>query len=269
MALDPALEAFREYPIEPGFAYPEQIISIDVAEQRRLHGYCDIEPGLFGNTADPSLVSRLPIVMLSNTIVVQRPRWGQVHTVQRIEQRRPVATGEALNLYGTIDRCAPHPRGEIMKSTWRYIDACNKTVLVVRPDVLMIDPDGGSATAKKPGVAEAGAESSLLWSKTCTPEKTVGYCEGTFNPIHDNPKVANSFGFRAPIIAGTQTMSFLLEPIYRRAAVDTLDVTIQFRRPVFWDDVLGIEAVENPQGYSYIRASNADGKVVADCTIER
>ena len=63
-------------------------------------------------------------------------------------------------------------------------------------------------------------------------------------------------------------MSFLLEPIYRRAAVDTLDVTIQFRRPVFWDDVLGIEAVENTQGYSHIRASNADGKVVADCTIE-
>ena len=47
--------------------------------------------------------------------------------------------------------------------------------------------------------------------KQCTPESTLGYCEGSTNLIHLDPDYAKSFGFRAPIIAGNQTVNFLPE----------------------------------------------------------
>ena len=261
------LAPYRHYPIERGFEYPTQEVAISAAEQRRLHGYCDIGPQVFGALADASLVSRLPIVMLSNTVVVQRPEWGQVHTVQRITQTRAIRLGETLTMYGRIEGCEPHPRGEVMTSSWRYVDASDQIVFVVRPDVLLISPTGSQH--ERGNSTPSPRETTVpLWQKTCTPEKTVGYCEGTFNPIHDNPGIAAEFGFRAPIIAGTQTMSYLLEPLYREQERQQIGVEIAFRRPVFWDDVLSIEGRRTGDDFAYICALNGAGKLVADCRVD-
>ena len=270
------MEEYADYRLEAGFHYPERHISISSAEQQRLHGWCDMAPEVFGEVADPSLVGRLPVVMIADTIAACRVGWGQVHTIHRITQRRPIRLGETLTLQGVIDGLEPHPRGQVLKSTWRYIDSDGETPFEVKPDGLMIDP---TFESKRPQIKsqteitkrEAEQEYEHVLTKHCSPEATVGYCQGSNNPIHSDVAVAQQFGFRAPILAGTQTMSFLLEPLYRHFAPQAFSLTIGFMRPVFWDDVLAIEATKKgKQGayFGHIKAANADKKCVADCVVE-
>ncbi len=258
--------AYEDFALEAGFEYPRVGVTVSKQEQHRLHGWCEIPAQVFGGSADPALVSRLPIVLLAHTVIAQRPRWVPVHTLQRITQVRAVALDETLDLAGHITRFEPHARGEIMHSLWRYFDGEGACVFEVRPQALLIDP-ARSGTPAGQAVASDARQWRLLGTKQCTPEATLGYCEGTRNPIHLDPEVAHSFGFRAPIIAGTQTMSYLLEPLYREHTPRSFDLSIGFLRPVFWDDELGIEGETASGSLRHVRAVNAAGKTVADCSI--
>ncbi len=261
-------KAYENFPLDPGFCFPTLEVSISAGEQQRLHGYCDIAPAVFGPSADPALVSRLPIVVVAHTILAQRPGWGPVHLVQRIVQHRRIALGETLQLRGEVGEISVHPRGERMSSSWRYHAADGECVFEVLPQVLMIDPAGRANAGQR-----AAAESNQIWQqvgrKQCTPASTLGYCEGTRNPVHLDPEVAQRFGFRAPIIAGTQTMSFLLEALYRARRPDALDLSMRFLRPVFWDDALTLEANGTGEDLTEVRARNAAGKEVATLNLDR
>ena len=81
-------------------------------------------------------------------------------------------------------------------------------------------------------------------------------------------EIAQQFGFRVPILAGTQTMSFLLEPLYRNYSPQEFFLTIGFMRPVFWDDDLEIQATKKNVYFDHIKAINADKKCVADCVVQ-
>ena len=96
------IEEYADYRLEPGFQYPDRHISISSAEQHRLHSWCDMAPEVFGDVADPSLVGRLPVIIIADTIAACRPGWGQVHTIHRITQHRPIRLGESLTLQGAI-----------------------------------------------------------------------------------------------------------------------------------------------------------------------
>jgi hypothetical protein len=258
------------YQAAAGFRFPPLSICISHEEQRRLHGWCDIAPDVYGDVADPALVSRLPVVLLAETIRQSRPGWGQVHIVHRINQRRPIRLGERLQMSGSIEAVEKHARGEVLKSVWRYLDTDGEIPFEVIPDALMIDPAFESERPpKKTRHQRAAHNYRVLLTKKCTPAATLGYCEGTDNPIHLDPKYAQDFGFRAPIIAGTQTMNYLLEPLYRGQTPGELALCIRFRRPVFWDDTLTIEGLEEGHQLGLLRAVNAAGNCVADCEIKR
>ncbi|MCZ6665377.1 MAG: MaoC/PaaZ C-terminal domain-containing protein [Gammaproteobacteria bacterium] len=255
------------YRAEAGFEFPIENITITRDEQRRLHGWCDIEPEVFGELADPTFVARRPVLLNTATMRQSRPRWGKVHTVHRITQRRPIRLDETLVMSGRINSLEPHPKGIVIKSTWTYRDARGEIPFIVEPDLLMIDPgiEPLSRSARSEHDVETG-KYEFLARKQCTPESTLGYCEGSENPIHLDPEYARGFGFRAPIIAGMQTVNFLLEPVYRRQPPDTLALHIRFLRPVFWDDALVIEGRRDDSGgLQAVRALNEDGKCVADC----
>jgi acyl dehydratase len=262
------LEEARGFKLETGFQFPEKRVEIDPAEQNRLHGWCDIGPDVFGDVGDPALIGRLPVVMLSNTIVAQRPGWGQVHVVQRIQQRRAIGLGESLRLTGEIKKLIQHPRGELATTVWRYWDELGQTPFEVVAEGLLLDPNPVSRDSEpKQNVEPESREFERVLSKQCTPQATVGYCDGTNNLIHSDVEVARQLGFRAPIIAGTQTMSFLLEPLYQAEPPGKLSLTIRFRRPVFWDDVVDIEVAKNDIHIEHVRAMNSANKCVADCSV--
>ena len=86
--------------------------------------------------------------------------------------------------------------------------------------------------------------------------------------MHLDPLTAQSFGFRAPIIAGNQTVNFLMATVCRDGLSETLSIEARFLRPVFWDDAIDIEGRRDADGtYAYFRAANRDGKTVAELRV--
>ncbi|MGE0483927.1 MAG: MaoC/PaaZ C-terminal domain-containing protein [Gammaproteobacteria bacterium] len=251
---------------EAGYRYPAFEVTITAAEQRRLHGWCDIAADVFGDVADPTFVGRPPILLNTATIQASRPGWGPVHLVQRLRQERPIRLDETLRVHGQVTALEPHARGTIMLSRWEYRDAAGATPFVVEPAVLMIDPQASAASRSQMTTTATSAETEWepLARHVCSPETTLGYCEGSSNLIHLDPDYARGFGLRAPIIAGMQTVNFLVEPLYREAPPAAVEMCIEFLRPVFWDDELTVSGCRDATGRLVeIRALNGAGKAVA------
>ena len=261
------------YRVEAGYVFPPETLTVTAAEQRRLHGWCDIPPERYGDRVDPTFLARRTITLNTASVGACRPEVGKVHTVHHLVQHRPVTLETPVEMTGRFTEIAESPRGWIAHSEWEFRAVDGAPVITVKPQLLMIDPararppgEGGKAPAKPPS-DDGGFE--RLTRKQCTPETTLGYCEGSKNLIHLDPDNARRFGFRAPIIAGNQTVNFLLEALALERPPERFDVTIRFRRPVFWDDALAIEGRRRPDGtLEAIRAVNADGKTVADCRVD-
>lgn len=258
------------YRTEIGYKYPVFDVIVSEAEQRRLHGYCDISETIYDGYVDPTFVARDPILLNTQTILANHPERAPVHVVHRIEQRRPIRLNEMLKMHGRVSGIADHPKGWILTTVWEYRDAAREIVFVVTPDVLMIDPErsenGGKESSRR--IPDGGDAFKTLTHKHCTPEMTLGYCEGSTNKIHLDPETAQSFGFRAPIIAGNQTVNFLMEGVCRNGLPDQLSVEARFLRPVFWDDTIDVQGKVDTGGQlTDVRAINEDGKTVADLRV--
>ena len=265
-----APEENSDYRVEAGYRFPGEDFVLTAEEQREKHGYCDIAEAVYGDYVDPTFIARRPITLGTEAITACHPENGIVHTVHRIRQARPVPLGETLAMTGEYVAVEDALRGWVLKSRWEYRDADGEVVVTVEPDVLMIDParvpQPGGRKGKAAPPDDAGFE--VLARKQCTPETTLGYCEGSQNKIHLEPDYAKEFGFRAPIIAGNQTVNFLLEGLAADGVPGELDVTLRFLRPVFWDDSIAVVGRRGAEGkLAELRALNGDGKIVGDCHV--
>ena len=258
--------------VEPGFAFPTEWIALDAAEQRRLHGHCGIPPERYGAHCDAGLLARRTITLNTAAIQASRPGLAPVHVVHRLRQHAPAPLGEKLRLDGRYVEIADARRGQIARSRWEYRRDDGVVVLTVEPDVMMADPErkgdaGGKRAAAAPREEDTGGW-AVLTRKQCTPETTCGYCLNTTNLIHTDPATARRYGFRAPIIAGNQTVNFVLEALSLDARPRSFDIEIRFRKPVFWDDAVAIEGRRDAAGtLTGIRAVNGEGATVADATV--
>lgn len=258
------------YRTEIGYEYPAMNFVVTAETQRRLHGHCAIDENVYGDYADPTFVAHEPIILNTQTVLANHPERAPVHTVHRIEQRRPIRLGETLQMKGRVHAITDHPKGWTLTTVWEYRDTDGDLVFVVTPDVLMIDPEraeGGRSS--KPGAGSRGEDGfTHFLRKQCTPETTLGYCEGSTNKIHFDPKTAESFGFRAPIIAGNQTVNFLMEGVCHDGLPETLSIEARFLRPVFWDDALDVQVRDTEDGRREgVRVVNGAGKIVADLRV--
>jgi len=262
------------YRVEAGYAFPEETLVVSAAEQRRLHGWCDIPESRYGGMADSGFLARRPVLLNTASMTAARPEVGKVHIVHRLVQHRPVALDTPVRMTGRYTEIEDHPRGWIAHSVWAFRGPGGAPVFDVRPQVMMIDPararqagEGGGRAAGRN--EDDSARFAPLTRKQCTPESTCGYCEGTKNLIHIDMAHAQSFGFRAPIIAGNQTVNFLLEALALERVPESFDLTIRFLRPVFWDDALVIEGRRRGDGtLAAVRAVNGDGKIAANCRVD-
>lgn len=257
--------------VEPGFAFPTESIALDAAEQRRLHGHCGIPLERYGEHCDAGLLARRTITLNTAAIQASRPGLAPVHVVHRLRQHAPAPLGETLRLDGRYVEIADARRGQIARSRWEYRRGDGALLLTVEPDVMMADParkgDAGGKRAAAPRAEDTGGW-AVLTRKQCTPETTCGYCLNTTNLIHTDPATARRYGFRAPIIAGNQTVNFVLEALSLDARPRSFDIEIRFRKPVFWDDAVAIEGRRDAAGMlTGIRAVNGDGATVADATV--
>ena len=258
------------YRTEIGYECPVFDIVVSQAEQRRLHGHCDIAETVYGDNVDPTFVARDPILLNTQTVLANHPERAPVHIVHQFEQLRTIRLGETPQMHGRVSGIGDHSKGWILTTIWEYRDAAGEIVFVVSPDVLMIDPErsgnGGKGGSGRMTDGEDAFEA--LTRKHCTPETTLGYCEGSTNKIHLDQETAQSFGFRAPIIAGNQAVNFLMEGVCRNGLPNQLSIEARFLRPVFWDDTIDVQGkTDTGRQLTNVRAVNAVGKIVADLRV--
>ena len=67
----------------------------------------------------------------------------------------------------------------------------------------------------------------------------------------------------APIIAGNQTVNFLLEALALDGVPAEMDVELKFLKPVFWDDSVAVQGKRENGAITELRAVNGDGETVA------
>lgn len=255
-----------EYRIEPGYEFPPEDITVSEADQRQKHGFCHTPPERYGDVVDPTFLARRTILLNTDAIQACKPDCAPVHIVHRLKVHAPVRLGETVTMTGQYIAIPEISRGWVTKSRWEFHKADGTHVLTVEPDVMMMDPskapEGKKGPRKaRPAAAAAGFETLL--EKQCTPETTLGYCEGTTNLIHTVPEVAKEYGFRAPIIAGNQTVNFLLEALALDGVPAEMDVELKFLKPVFWDDSVNVQGKRENGTLVELRAVNGDGETVA------
>ncbi|MFN4090668.1 MAG: hypothetical protein ACK4QW_16715 [Alphaproteobacteria bacterium] len=269
--------------VRAGYRFPTDTIVVDEAEQRRMHGYCDIPAERWGDRIDPTFLARYPIRVIGNALFSCHPDRGYVHMMHRIRQLAPVTLGEAITVDGWFVAVDPVPRGWMMKGMFEYRRTGGELVMVVEPEALMADPTrmpppgaakagpGNNGGAKAPGTGPADGSAAgfaAIHTKTFTPEKVVAYSGKGRNPIHDDPEHAQAMGFRAPIVAGNQLINQLLEPLAMGGRPERFDVDVRLRRPVFWDEAVTVEGRRDASGaLAATRLVKSDGRVASDCTI--
>lgn len=263
--------------VEAGYIFPAEQLTVTEEQQRRLHGYCDIPPERYGPYVDPTFLARRPIPINTDSIAACHPTYAKIHTVHRIRMAESVKLGETVTMTGGFTAVTEAPRGWIAHSRWSFCRADGTEVMTVEPQLLMGDP-GKTPSAKstiKPAKAVQGTEPppdkyQAVLHKQCTPESTLGYCQGSTNLIHLDPDYAKSFGFRAPIIAGNQTVNFLLEALALDGIPAALDVEIRFLRPVFWDDAVVVRERRDANGMiDEVEAVDRTGRRLAVCAVDR
>lgn len=255
--------------IEPkkGYKYETRVMTVDAHEQIRLLELCGIDPVIFGDSIDPSGFISISIQEgVRNGIHAN----GTVNMGNRIIQHRQMRLGEALTVSGEILDVEDVPRGKVAISETLFCGTDGKCALVSIRRSLRPDPDKiglRGAGGQPPPYIEDVARMRALATFTLKPENVVAYT-GPHNPIHFDPEAAKRSGFRAPIIGGGQGVRFLTTEIWRRFRPQVLDIEVQFRRPIFWDDTVTVIVDEQQDKWRSLGLTKGD-KVATEVRINR
>jgi acyl dehydratase len=259
---------------EAGFEFTPLTLSVPGEFQVEKLRAAGIDPAVFGDTVDPSFFIGVGIrAGIRNGISAE----GGVNMVQRLVQNRPVRLGEVLTVRGRIESVREVPRGHTVETTVTFEDASGAAVIDASRLSLRPDPDQGArrgAGERPPPVVPDPALVRILGEHQLTPERVKRYSmEG--NSIHYDEDAARRAGFRAPMIGGGMGVHFLAAMLWSRGAPRTLDLSIYFRRPIFWDErftsgVLGdAQDISSWEGLCLLRDEGDAGlKVLTEATIQ-
>lgn len=171
---------------------------------------------------------------------------GLVHIVNRVEQLRPVAPGEALSYRVEATQPSPHPKGVTFDILAEAEDRDGAVVWRSVSTFLRRGAGGsgsgsgaanGSAGAAKQG-PEGGelreavdADLSQEWSVPAGIGRRYGAVSGDRNPIHLHPLGARMFGFPTAIAHGMWTKARSLAAL-EDVLPDSFAAQVWFRAPV-------------------------------------
>ncbi|MEE2775324.1 MAG: hypothetical protein VYE73_00950 [Acidobacteriota bacterium] len=223
--------------IEPrgGFELTANTLSITSDYQGEKLRAAGLEPSAFGDTVDPSFFIGVGIQAGIRSGISAE---GNVNMVQRLIQSRPVQLGEVLTVQGRIECVREVPRGHTVETSVTFEDASGTVVVDASRMSLRPDPDKGArrgAGERPPPVVPDPALAEVLGEHQLTPERVKSYSvQG--NSIHYEEKAARRAGFRAPMIGGGMGVHYLAALLWSHGAPQALDLSIYFRRPIFWDE---------------------------------
>lgn len=229
-----------------GFEYQPEIVSVTKAFQSEKLEACGLKSEVLKGYVDASFFIGIGIDTGEKSGISSE---GNVNMLTGLVQHRAVNLGEPLTAKGIITAVSEVPRGQAIKTdVWFEDEMGNRAISAVRMS-LRPNPEKTNmrgAGSRPTPVITAPDELSRFESYTLTPESVKAYSsEG--NSIHYEMDAANSAGFRAPIIGGGMGVHYLIQALWKRARVDSFDLSIYFRRPIFWDDSF-VVAVDEAAG---------------------
>ena len=156
---------------------------------------------------------------------------GLVHIANRIEQLRPIGTGEALDLRVHATPIEPHPRG---RSFALVTEAAVAGEVVWKETSTNLRRGGGSSgerPARKEGRSDAAIPEAERWSLPSDLGRRYGGVSGDLNPIHHSDPTAKLFGVPRAIAHGMWTKARCLAALHDRLP-DAFAVDVRFRKPI-------------------------------------
>lgn len=243
-----------------GHVLPEWPTVVDAARQARYHAAAGIDPALFGDVVDAS-------VLANDCLHGARPRDAlgatRLHAGVRVRQTAPIPLGAPLTVAANVEALVPAKRGRYIHIDFAFLTADGETPVRIDHKSLILDPTPlpQNAKASPPPPAE-GFET--LRQLQLTPGMVSGFSwEFPHLEGHHDQAAAERIGMRVPIAQGLMGFTLLFAERMRLGAATAFDVEARFTRPIFWDDALALQA----RGDREFRALNPAGKTVSELVV--
>ncbi len=257
-------------PVE-GFEFEPDTVVVTAEHQAEKLGACGLDDGPFNGCVDASFYIGIGIhAGIRSGISAE----GNVNMLQSLTQHRPVRLGEPLTVKGTIRKITEVPRGITIDTEVVFYGEDGKPAISAPRRSLKPDPakagthsgTGGAGDRPAP-VIEDVSSLSAFGHYQLTPEKIKSYSmEG--NSIHYEMDAANKAGFRAPIIGGGMGVHYLLYTLWQQYNPESFDLSIYFRRPIFWDDSIDVLADTTNDPWRAVCLARG-GKVLTEAKINK
>ncbi len=210
---------------------------VSAERQRRYHDAAEVPGGLFGDTADLSILANDTI--LAMRYLKSTPMDG-VHAGQRMRQIVPVRLGEALTVRGRIAELRRAAKGLFTRAEFAFED--EQGAVRVRGELTYFRVDAGAKLDAPAIDPEFDPRGWVRFArKALTPQRVAEYSfEFPDYRVHFDPAVAASVGLRAPVAQGLMSFTWMMQAIAGDGLPGQFALAAMFRRPVFWDDTVEI-----------------------------
>jgi len=206
------------------------------------------------------------------------PVIGLVHVANRIEQLRPIGSGERLHLAVSAENLRPHPRGQQFdvlatatvddEVVWRgvstYLRRSASSGAVAAASVSSGAVAAGTAT-DEPESAGAGERAvppapSARWRVERAVGREYAAVSGDRNPIHTSRLGARAFGFARPIAHGMWSKARCLAGLEGRLP-GAYAVDVAFKLPILLPATVAFAATATPDsGWEFALHDARSGK---------
>ena len=244
--------------VQPGDQSEEGLLlrpwhtAVTAERQRRYHDAAEIPAGLFGDTADLSILANDTI--LAMRYLKTTPMDG-LHAGQRMQQLSPVRLGEPLTVRGRVGALRRTAKGRFAITSFVVEDAVGAPKALGELTYFRVDAEAR--------IEPAGVDRPFLrngWAsvahKSLTPQRVASYShEFPEYRVHFDPEVAAAVGLRAPVAQGLMSFTWMMQAIAEGGLPDRFALSATFRRPIFWD-----EAVEVLRRGEELAVVGADGR---------
>ena len=246
----------------PGVAWRQVTVTRHAAYQASRLEACGVDPARWAGVAEPTLFGNDNFRLLS---AEGAPIDGFVHMAQRLSQTRPIALGETLTLSGRCTHAEARPNGAFFIQEFALADSAGQVVLTAEHHRLKPAPKSAppKPAALSPWATPEPPEFAEVAGRAMTPEAVTLFSSDVGNLLHFDPDFAQAMGFRAPIAQGLMAMAWMMGEMACNRPPRTFDVICRFRRPVFWDDTIRLQAAPG-----VFRVMTPAGKPAAELTVD-
>lgn len=175
---------------------------------------------------------------------------GAVHIRNRIQQRRPLQSGEALDFEVRLGGAERVAKGyEVSIDT--EVSAGGELVWEDLSVMLIRRGGSGGEKADKPKTGTRQYRESLQWTLAANLGREYAAASGDYNPIHLYPLTAKMMGFRRQIVHGMWSKSRCVAQLLPSAYTGPASVDVAFKLPIFLPATVSLMYESNDNGVDF------------------